>query len=513
MAARRFVSSVCGFLSSIFALLLIIVITRTFVLAPRKHSAEPCQPQDTDFIKVEGELLERFQAAIRFQGVSYTPHVYNGEELAKTRDFIIKSYPKVHSSPLVEYEVVANYSLLYTVRGSDALLTPFLLMGHFDVVPVENREKWEEDPFGGNVKNGFIYGRGTIDNKQTVFGILESVEYLLKNGFQPKRSFYLAFGHDEETGGLEGAAGLAERLREKGVEKLEFVLDEGMTVLDGIVPGLDKPVALIGSSEKGSLTLKMSINCTGGHSSMPEKESCIGAMARAVSLLENNPQPSMFGTGPEKATFEHIAHKMALPFRVVMSNLWLFTPAVSWMLSRKPTTNAIIRTTTAVTMFNAGVKVNVIAPYAEVVVNHRIHPSSTVQETLNYDKQLVNDPRIQWDIIAAYEPLPKSPYGDTDFGYQTIRMSAEQVWAYAGVVVAPATLIANTDTRHYLNFSENIYRFSPTYMYPDDPPRFHGVNERISVKNWEQAVNFYLHLIKNADEAKLQPLHSHGHEL
>lgn len=227
--------------------------------------------------------------------------------------------------------------------------------------------------------------------------------------------------------------------------------------------------------------------------------------------MEENPHPSRFGYGPEKDTFQHIAPWMKLPYRIVMSNLWCFGPLVSWFLSRKPSTNAITRTVTSVTLIQGGVKVNIIPPEATAYVNHRIHPSQSVQEIIDYDRQIINDERVQIRASYSMEPHPLSPYGDEDFGYQTIKNSIRQVWKEA--VVAPGVMIGNTDSRHYIRFTTNIYRFSPTFMFPDDVKRFHGNNERMSVKNYEQVVNFYYHVMMNADQEKLPPFHQHSSEL
>ncbi|KAK7102398.1 N-fatty-acyl-amino acid synthase/hydrolase PM20D1.2-like [Littorina saxatilis] len=487
-----------------------VVLVRTFTVQFRTDAVRKCSSSDADFIPLTEKRLENFRQALRFRTVSRDQHDYNREELARLGKFIVQAYPTIHSSPLVKHEFVANLSLLYTVKGSDAILTPYLLASHLDVVPADANQ-WEADPFAADIINDFIYARGTIDVKQGVMGILEALEFLLSNGFQPRRTFYVAFGHDEEVAGLDGAYNLAETLRLRGVKKLEFVSDEGLTVLNQIVPGIAKPVAAIGTSEKGQVILRLKVKGQTGHSSMPIKDSSIGILARAVHRLESNPHPSMFGYGPERAMFEHLAADMQFSHRMIMSNLWLFSPLISWVLSQKPSTNAVVRTVTAVTKFNAGIKDNVIPPEAEAIVNHRIHPAQSVQEVIDYDRYIIDDDRVTLEVKSSMEPHPLSPHGDEDFGYQVMKNSIRQVWIEAAV--APGVMIGNTDTRHYLQFTHNVYRFSPTFMFPDDLPRFHGINERISKKNYEQAINFYHHLILNADEPALPPLHKHSSEL
>ncbi|XP_041347787.1 N-fatty-acyl-amino acid synthase/hydrolase PM20D1.1-like [Gigantopelta aegis] len=502
MVTCRSVFAFCGFL---FLSVVIVVLIRTFTLSVRTDTVDDCTATDEDFIRASDKIISNFRRALQIKTVSKNVHEYDTGELLKLQQLIRTAYPVIHSSPLVKLEVIGNYSLLYSIKGSNSSLTPYMLCSHLDVVPAEP-QKWDAPPFAADIKDGYIYARGTIDFKHGVMGILEAVEYSLSRGFKPQRSFYLAFGHDEEVGGSDGARAISERLKAQHV-KLEFIVDEGMVVTDGLVPGMTKPAALIGTSEKGQAMLRLTVTQTAGHSSMPPKESTIGILAHAIHKLESVGQPRMFGYGPEKYMFEHLAQDMTFSHKLVMSNLWLFGPIVSWVLSRKPVTDAMIRTVTSVTMIQGGIKANVVPPEASAIVNHRIHPAQSVQDVIDYDRKLIDDDRVKIEIMDAFESLPQSPFGDDDFGYQMVKNSIRQVWL--GVVVAPATLIGNTDTRHYVEMTKNIYRFSPTYMYPEDMARFHGDNERISVKDYEKAINFYYHLISNANK-ELEPSHKHG---
>nr|XP_022296834.1 N-fatty-acyl-amino acid synthase/hydrolase PM20D1-like [Crassostrea virginica] len=500
----------CTCVGLVLFVIVIIIIIRTATFSVRLDSVRSCRLTDDDFIRVTDDVLTRFQEVLRFKTISTNQHQYDTVELQKMVDFVHSAFPTIHSSPLVTHDVVNNYSLLYKVQGSNPELRPYMLCAHLDVVPV-NTESWEEDPFGANVKDGFIYARGTIDVKQILMGVLEATEFLLKSGHRPRRTFYIAFGHDEEVLGFDGAAKISELLFSRGVRDLEFLIDEGTTIVNKLFPGVNIPIAVVGTSEKGSLSLELSVSGVPGHSSMPEGETTIATLARAITRLEENPHPSMFGKGPEKDLFTHLAPNLPLPFRAVITNLWLFGPLVSRVFSRIPSLNAIVRTVTSVTMVNGGVKLNVLPPSATAVVNHRIHPAQSVEEVLEYDRKIINDDRVKIRVLVAMEPHPMSPYGDEDFGYQTIKNSIRQIWTNATVV--PGVMIGNTDTVHYVRFTHNIYRFSPTFMFPEDLKRFHGNNERISIRNYEQAINFYYHLMVNADEGALPPLHKHNDEL
>ncbi|XP_069142745.1 N-fatty-acyl-amino acid synthase/hydrolase PM20D1.2-like isoform X1 [Argopecten irradians] len=507
---QTMLKSVLSVSSCILGLIVTVVVIRTLTFSVRTDDVTPCAESDEDFVQATDTVIERFRQALRMRTIATSAHVYDTEELHKLQLFIKSAYPKIHSSPFVSYEDVANYSMLYTVRGENSSLTPYMITGHLDVVPAD-ASLWDHPPFGAEIHDGFIYARGTIDDKHIVMGVLEALEHLLAKGFRPQRSFYLGFGHDEEVTGLDGAKSISNLLWSRGIRKLEFLVDEGLTIVNNVIPGIEKPVALIGTAEKGYLTLKLNVKWDTGHSSMPTKETSIGIMANAVSKLTTDCHPSMFGQGPELDTFQHLASHMKWPYRVVMSNLWLFRPIVSWVLSRKPSTNAIARTVTSVTMINGGVKVNVLPPEVTAYVNHRLHPAQSIQEVIEFDRQLIGDDRVKISVESSMEPLPMSPYGDFDFGYQTVKSSIRQVWTEAAV--APGVMIGNTDTKHYTRLTRNIYRFSPTIMYPDDLKRFHGNNERISTKNYEQAINFYVHLITNSERSDVPAAHTHSLEL
>ncbi|XP_041860888.1 N-fatty-acyl-amino acid synthase/hydrolase PM20D1.2 [Melanotaenia boesemani] len=456
------------------------------------------------------ELLANFREAIRIPTVSFSETESNTTALREFDKLLQKAFPTVFSSNLVRHELVANYSHLFWVQGSQPDLVPYMLLAHIDVVPATESDGWDAPPFSAREMDGFIYGRGTIDDKSPVMGILQALEYLLIKGYAPRRGFYIGLGHDEEVRGYNGATNIVRLLKQRGA-KLSFVLDEGLAVLDGVISGLEGPAALIGVSEKGSANVKLSVTMAPGHSSMPPRESSIGILAAAVKRLEENPMPRLFGYGPERDTFEHLAHKFSLPLKFVMSNLWLFSPLLSRVLERKPDTNAFVRTTTAVTMFNAGVKVNIIPSLAEAYVNLRIHSAHSLKEVLELIEATVADQRVKIELIDGFDPLPVSSSDERSFGFQIIKKTVLDM--FPPVTVAPGICIGNTDSRHFKDLTNDIYRFAPVWFKPGDAQRFHGINERISIKNYEELVVFYFNLIQNCDIQKLPEPHSSVHEL
>ncbi|KAM9751954.1 N-fatty-acyl-amino acid synthase/hydrolase PM20D1.2-like [Menidia menidia] len=456
------------------------------------------------------ELFANFKEAVRIPTVSFSDTESNTTALGEFDRLLRRAFPTVFSSRLVHHELVANYSHLFRVQGSQPDLVPYLLLAHIDVVPATESDGWEAPPFSAKEIDGFIYGRGTIDDKGPLMGILQALEYLLIKDYAPRRGFYIGLGHDEEIRGYNGAVNIVRLLKQRGV-KLSFVLDEGLAVLDGVISGLEGPAALIGLSEKGSATVKLSVSMAPGHSSMPPRESTIGILAAAVKRLEENPMPRLFGYGPERDTFEHLAHKFRLPVKFVMSNLWLFSPVLSRVLERKPDTNAFVRTTTAVTMFNAGVKVNIIPSHAEAYVNLRIHSAQLVQEVMDIIQDTVGDQRVKIELIDGFDPLPVSSSDEKSFGYQIIKKTVLDM--FPTVTVAPGICIGNTDSRHFKDLTNDIYRFAPIWFKPGDAQRFHGINERISKENYEDIVVFYSNLFQNCDVQKLPEPHTSVHEL
>ncbi|CAD7680052.1 unnamed protein product [Nyctereutes procyonoides] len=453
-------------------------------------------------------MKEALKGAIQIPTVSFSPDDINTTALAEFGEFIRTVFPTIFKTRFIQHEVIGEYSHLLTVQGSDPSLQPYMLMAHSDVVPAPD-EGWEVPPFSGLEHDGFIHGRGTLDNKNSLMAILQALELLLIRNYIPRRSFFIALGHDEEVSGQNGAQKISALLQARGV-KLAFIVDEGNFILDGFIPYLKKPFAMIAVSEKGAIDLKLQVNMTPGHSSAPPKETSIGILAAAISRLEQTPLPNMFGSGPLKTTLQELANEFPFPANIVLRNLWLFGPLVSRLMERNYITNALVRTTMALTMFNAGVKMNVIPPMAQAIINLRIHPAQTVQEVLELVKNIVADDRVQFHVLTAFDPLPVSPSDHQALGYQLLRQTVQSIFPEVNTV-APGICIGNTDSRHYTNLTTSIYRFNPVYLHPQDFRSIHGINEKISVQAYETQVKFIFEFIQNADTYQ-EPI-PHLHEL
>ena len=440
------------------------------------------------------QVVGRFAKAVTLKTISpEKERDFDSLAFFQFNDFLKTSFPLADS--LLEKKRFNHFSHLYKWTGSDPSLKPVILMAHLDVVPViaENLTDWKQPPFEGKIVNDTLWGRGTIDNKIGVIGILEATETLLSNGFQPKRTLYLSFGHDEEIGGLRGAKVIVEHLKAQGIEA-QFVLDEGGTISQNIIPGIEKDVALIGIAEKGYISLELSIKKEGGHSSMPEKESAIDILSAAIVKIKRNPFPAKLA-GPIAGFMENLGPEMDGINKFIFANRWLFEPVITGIYEKTGSGNALVRTTTAPTIFNAGIKDNVIPQNAKATINFRIMPGESSSNVLARVQELIQDPRIQ--ITKGLMQSEPSQISSTESkGFNTIRKTVAEV--YPNALVAPFLVIAGTDAKHFEPIAKDIYRFSPMIINPANIKSFHGLNERIAVKDFKKAVQFYQQLIQNS---------------
>jgi carboxypeptidase PM20D1 len=395
-------------------------------------------------------------------------------------------------------EVVNGASLLYTWAGRNADAAPCLLMAHQDVVPIapDTEGQWTHPPFSGAIADGCVWGRGALDDKGNLHAILEAVERRLGEGFQPPRTIYLAFGHDEETLGLEGARQIARLLRERGVH-LEFVLDEGLVVTQGIMAGIAAPVALIGIGEKGLATLRLSSRATPGHSSMPPRRTAIGRLAEAVARLEQRPLPA---TLPQvvREMLAAMAPEHRGPKRLILSNLWLFGPLARRSLAASPSTAAMLRSTAAATVMRAGEKVNILPERADAHVNFRLLPGDDIARVVSHARRAIADPSIEIEVEQpAWEAPPVSRTGSA--AYALVRRTLQEIMP--GAVVAPAMMMGLGDARHYAEVADDVYRFSPMRFGPDDVARLHGTDERLPIANFAEMIHFFYRLVGAAPGA------------
>jgi carboxypeptidase PM20D1 len=404
--------------------------------------------------------------------------------------FLRATYPRVFAQ--LEVEVINKHSLLLRWQGTESSELPILFTGHMDVVPIEpgTEGDWDHPPFAGVVADGKIYGRGTLDDKEGVIGLLEATEQLLAEGYQPRRSIVLAFGHDEEISGGEGASVIAQRMKELGLH-FEWMVDEGGMIISDYPLTRNKSVALINVAEKTYLTLTLVATGEGGHSSTPPAVSTIGRLSAALSRIEQNPFPSRL-VGPVKAMLEGIGPHSGQPSQFVFSNLWLTGGIVRYQMSQDRLTNAYVRTTTALTLFNAGVKENVVPQRAEAKVNFRLLPGDSPDYVLKTIREIVADQSIDISYQDWKAAAPVADYAGS--GYAVIKGAINHV--FPDTVVVPSLLSGATDTRHYIELVDNVYRFRGIVLLSAQAKGVHGTNEYIGVESFEKSIAVAKHMMK-----------------
>jgi carboxypeptidase PM20D1 len=395
----------------------------------------------------------------------------------------------------------AKYSLLYTWEpASPSAQAPILLTSHLDVVPAADADldKWDFEPFAGHIIDGFVYGRGAMDDKLGVLAIMEAVEALLHEGFAPQRRVYLAFGHDEEVGGLEGAQEIVRLLAARG-ERLDFVLDEGGFIFDGVVPGVQKPVAMVAVGEKGYVSVTLSVRGEGGHSSAPPvPDTPLGILSRAVARVEANPMPPQFAA--LMVMLQFLGAEMTAAHRLAATHPRLMAPVLAHTLGKTSTGNAQIRTVFAPTMMRGAEKDNVLPTLATAVINCRIAIGDSVRSVRDYIERVVADPRVNVTFNAEDASEPSRLSGVNNRQFAMLHRTIAEL--FPDFLVSPFVTVGMTDARWYYAVSDNVYRFTPYYALPEDLKRFHGINERARVKDVERSIRFYYQLIRNAHEPR-----------
>jgi carboxypeptidase PM20D1 len=438
-------------------------------------------------------MTRRLARALAIPTLSATPEQPALDRFFELHTLLQAQFPRVHAE--LEREVVGGASLLFRWKGRDDC-PAVLLAAHQDVVPVEpgTEASWTHPPFAGAIADGAVWGRGAVDDKSSLMAILEAVEFLLAQGIQPDCDVWLAFGHDEEVSGLAGAVSMAALLRERGVA-LDYVLDEGGAITRGAIPGTTKPLATIGVAEKGYVSLRLTARDGGGHSSMPPRRTAIGRLARAVALLEAH-RPAADFSPVQRELLRRIAAQVDPAQRIVLSNLWITAPLVERLLSAQPASDATLRTTTAPTLFHAGIKDNVLAQKAEAVVNFRVRVGDSIDGVIAHVRDTIDDAEIGIEVDDGFRSEPSAISSWEDPAFIRIETALRSVSPEADLVVAPYVTSGGTDARHYAALTPRLYRFLPVLMTPELLASFHGNNERIPIAEYERMVRFYVRLLQ-----------------
>ena len=484
MMAKRFL----GYSLVALALLLSVIFIRAYMHQPDIHATNGERALVID----ERKAIENLSRSIQFETISHPDYdKFDYDEFQRFLSWLEEEYFQIFKNLEQKY---LGETLLLKWKGEDPSLDPILLTGHYDVVPVRDDANsiWKENPFAGKIDDDYVWGRGALDDKSGVIAILEAVDYLLTQDFVPNRTIYLSFGHDEEIGGRRGAGKVAEFLINQGVE-LEWTLDEGSFLLNDIIPGVDKPVAVINVAEKGSLTIEVIGKAEGGHSSMPSSNSSVGYLSEALLKLEGNPIPGKL-EGISLGLFNEVSKQMPFQYKILFANLWLFEPVINSFLSNSPTMNAVIRTTTAPTMLSASNRINVLASEAKGTVNFRLHPRDNPETIVNFVNNLIGNENIEVKKLSSGTLASSVSDWDTD-GYRVISNSVREV--YGDIIVAPGLMVGGSDSKHYGKAAKNSYRFNPFPLSASELSGLHGIDERIKKEDFLNGIRSYIRIIQS----------------
>ncbi|MCL1143978.1 M20 family peptidase [Shewanella gaetbuli] len=499
----------------IASMLPLFALTTQHALADDKQDFSSMQMQGVEQIEVKVDLdnaVKRLSKAVQFKTISNQDrNDFDEQAFNDYHEFIKQSYPLVHKT--LKREIIGDprpFSLLYTWKGKDPSLAPAIFMAHQDVVPIaeESRDQWLVEPFSGAIKDGYIWGRGVLDDKNQIHAILEATEMKIKQGFQPSRTIMFVFGHDEEVGGPEGAKSAADLLEKRGIKEIAFVIDESAPLTPGIFPGIRENTALIGIAQKGFISLELAINSVGGHSSQPPLESNIVALAKAVTKVEAAQFPYKLHDavryqyrfmGPELPKEQQAMYK-AVAYGDNDNLTQLEKDFINAMAANQ-VTRSMIHTTTAVTMFNAGIKDNVLPPSATAVVNFRPMPGDTPEVIIEHVKNAIQDERITVRDISASTPATNvaNPHGQ---GYKLLEKTIRQTWGN-DLIVSPFFVMGGSDSKHFQarSFAPDVYTITGIQLESTKEfEGFHGVNERILIEEYGRSIGFFYSLIDNLED-------------
>ena len=465
--------------------------------APLGHWETGVPPKIPDFDSFVHRLVEM----IRIPTISWTDVSRRQDtHFLHFQDRLSELYPKVHGA--MACERLGHLGLIFHWPGRSSQKKPVLFLAHYDVVPAQETgdERWEEDPFGGVVKDGVLWGRGSLDIKTQIAFQLETAERLIAQGWVPDRDIYFAYGGDEEIAGREGAGKISALFRERGLE-FEFVLDEGGVIAKDQLSFLKgRPAALVGLAEKGFITYKITARGESGHSSMPlnQGRTAMGDLARAIATLEARPFPSRMVPVLQNMLERFVPH-VSLPLGVVFSNLWLFSPLIRWIFARKRTTDSLIRTTQAVTVARCGDQENILPGEAFCLINHRILPGDSRRTILDRHQRRLAGRNLMIEDAGNWpsnDPITEGSTGGSGFGLIQRVLGK----THPGVVTVPFLVTGATDSKYYGGLTEQILRFTPLETTPEDLATVHGINERVSLDNLKKGLAFYHEFFLSLEE-------------
>ena len=467
-----------------------LILALVVFLRAKRLDMPPCSPPQVP--EYDPALAERagesLSGAIQFTTVSYSAQLEHGgyREFVRLREYLKARYPRVHNAMTREQVGVA--SLLFTWPSPKPQGDPVLFCAHMDVVPAEGGG-WRHPPFGGEIADGHVWGRGTIDCKGVLISLLEAAEKLLAEGFEPTRDIYLAFGHDEEVGGHEGAGEIAGLFIERNLH-FSMVLDEGGALSRTAVP-IGRPAAHVAVTEKGQMNLRFTAYGEGGHAAEPPAHTPLGRLSEVLCRLEFRPvKPRL--TPVVREMLMRLAPELPWRWKIYLGNQWLFKRAILRELCSRSGSNALVRTTIAPTMAQGSQAPNVLGDKAEIILNARILHDEDEAALTQFLHDITADLDVEVEVLRSSEPSHVSSFQTESFE----QLSRAIIKVYGETPILPVMTPSGTDARHYERFSDSVYRFMPFILTPEEQHRMHGVDERIPLGTLACAVEVYAELMR-----------------
>ena len=467
----------------LLAAFIAVLLIRTLRFRPQAKQEHTVDPVSFD----QDAAVSALQQLVRCRTISYYDHEQEDDaEFEKLIALLPELYPAVFET--CSFTQLPDRALLFCWPGK-AHTEPSVMMAHYDVVPVE-AENWEKPPFDGIIENGVLWGRGTLDTKVTMNGVLTAANTLIREGFVPAQDMYFAFSGGEEVSGM-GAVNIVNWFFDHNIQPA-LVVDEGGGVVEGVFPGVSEPCGVIGIAEKGMLNLRFSMQSAGGHASAPPPHTPIGHLAQACADVENHPF-KMHITRPAAEMFDTLGRRSSFLYRMIFANQWLFKGVLDMICKKSGgEINALLRTTVAFTQASGSIAPNVIPPSASLVANLRLNPADSVDSAVEYIRSVIQNESI---VLTAEDYMEPSPISETNCpAWDKVARAVEDTWQ--GCIVAPYLMVQCSDSRHYRDLSNHVYRFSAMDLTSEERRTIHGNNERIRLEAIGRAVEFYIRLMK-----------------
>lgn len=464
-------------------LLIAVVVIRTLMFRPKSTIAVSCENEQFDGEKV----IENLRELVRCKTVSFTDSsLEDDSEFQKLINLLPTLYPNVLKT--CEFKKMPDRGLLFRWKGKNQG-DPAVLMAHYDVVPA-NESDWDVPAFEAIIKDGAVWGRGTLDTKVTFNGIMSAADHLIAEGFTPQYDIYFAFSGGEEVNG-KGAIHIVDYFEEQNITP-SMVVDEGGAVVENVFPGVKAPCGLIGIAEKGMMDVEYTAKSAGGHASAPKPKTPVDTLAKACIAVVKKPFKSHL-TAPVAQMFDTLGRHSTFIYRMIFSNMWLFYPVLDMICKKSGgELNALMRTTVAFTKMSGSNAFNVIPPEAKMTSNIRLNPNDTMEQGLEYLRKVINDDSVS---IRAIQGMNPSRISRTDCeGWEKVKTAISQTWQ--GSIVSPYLMVQCSDSRHYGRISDKVYRFSAMDLTSEERATIHGNNEHIRLKTAKSAVEFYIRLMR-----------------